>query len=59
VHDTAVTVPIVIFAQETPAKIMTQERNSKEITKILFLKSHKIHIKRKKLLSITWHLSVF
>jgi hypothetical protein len=34
VHDTEVTVPKVSSTKETPAK-MTQEWNSKEITKIL------------------------
>ena len=50
VHDTEVTVPIVIFTQKTPAKIMTQERNSKEIIKIRNKKVTKIYIKRKKIL---------
>jgi hypothetical protein len=35
-YDSEVTVPIVLFTQETPANVMTQERNSKETTKILF-----------------------
>jgi hypothetical protein len=34
VHDIEITVPIVIFTEETPAEIMAQERNSAEITKI-------------------------
>ena len=46
VHGTEVTVPIVIFTEVTPAKIMTQERNSKEIKKFCF-KSHKNSPKKK------------
>jgi len=53
VRDTEITVPIVICTQETPAKIMTQEKNSTEITKILNKKVTKIHTKRKKILLIT------
>jgi len=53
VHDTEITVQTAIFKQEALAKIKTQERNSTEFTKILNKEVTKIHIKRKKILSIT------